>query len=198
MRKAVLHLKKSDPVLRGIIETVGPCRMDYREPIFENLVRSIIYQQLHGKAAAAIFGRLASAACPLTPASILKLRPQKMRSLGVSPQKLTYIRDLARKTRDGEIVFESLSRCPDSEVIELLTQVKGIGEWTAHMFLLFALRRPDVLPVGDLGVRAAIKKAYGLDALPKPPEMVKLAEPWRPYASYASWYLWRSLDVETL
>ncbi|MBX9604434.1 MAG: DNA-3-methyladenine glycosylase [Bryobacteraceae bacterium] len=198
MRKAVLHLKKSDPVLRGIIETVGPCRMDFREPTFENLVRSIVYQQLHGKAAGAIFGRLAAAASPLTPASILKLRPQKMRSLGVSPQKLSYIRDLARQTRDGEIVFESLSGLPDSEVIELLTQVKGIGEWTAHMFLLFALRRPDVLPVGDLGVRAAIKKAYGLDALPKPSEMVKLAEPWRPYASYASWYLWRSLDVETL
>ena len=198
MKKAITHLSKSDPVMAAIIQRVGPYKMDYGQPVFANLVRSIVYQQLHGKAASTIHGRLVAAAKadPVTPESILKLRPEKMRAAGLSKGKTLYIRELARATRDGKIVFERLPDLTDAEVTETLTQVKGIGVWTTHMFLIFALRRPDVLPVGDLGVRAAIKRAYQLEELPKPAEMEKLAEAWRPYCSIASWYLWRSLENE--
>src|ERR1700676_330195 len=178
MRKAILHLKKSDPVLGSIIERVGPFKMEYREPVFQTLVRSIVYQQLHGKAALTIFNRLMAAAKadPLTPESILRLRPARMRALGLSGQKMTYIRELARFTRAGDVDFEGCVSCDDKTVIEHLTRVKGIGVWTVHMFLIFALRRPDVLPTGDLGIRAAMKKAYGLTELPTPDEMSRIAE----------------------
>lgn len=196
MKKAIAHLKKADPVLAAIIERVGSYKIQYREPIFQTLVRSIVYQQLHGKAALTIFNRLmeAAKADPLTPESILKLRPAKMRALGLSPQKLLYIRELARLTRKGEVDFERCSILEDTAVIEHLTRVKGVGVWTVQMFLIFALRRPDVLPTGDLGVRAAIRKAYNLPELPKPAEMEKIAAAWRPYCSVATWYLWRSLQ----
>ena len=196
MRKALNHLKKSDPILAAIIDRVGPFKIAYREPVFESLVRSIVYQQLHGKAAATIFGRLhaAAKADPLTPESILRLRPARMRALGLSKAKMTYIRELARLTRDGEIDFDNFPALEDAHVIEQLTACKGIGVWTVHMFLIFALRRTDVLPTGDLGIRAAMKKAYNLAELPKPDEMQRIAASWRPYCSIASWYLWRSLD----
>jgi len=196
MRKALTHLKKADPVLGRIIERVGPFKIQYREPVFQTLVRSIVYQQLHGKAAATIFGRLAAAAKddPISPESILRLRPARMRALGLSTQKTTYIRELAKLTRKGEVDFERCLALEDAAVIEHLTRVKGIGVWTVHMFLIFALRRPDVLPTGDLGIRAAIKRAYELPGLPKPDEMQKIAASWRPYSSVACWYLWRSLD----
>jgi DNA-3-methyladenine glycosylase II len=197
MHHAVKHLRKSDPVLRNIINRVGEYRIQFREPSFESLVRSIVYQQLSGRVASVIFGRLTAAAGgKLTPASILKLRPARMRTAGLSAQKTAYIRDLARHTRDGRVIFEELAGLSDEQVIEHLTVVKGIGEWTAHMFLIFALERPDVLPTGDLGIRAAIRKAYGLAELPKPAEMESLAQSWRPYCSVASWYLWRSLEVK--
>jgi len=196
MRKALHHLKKSDPVLGSIIERVGSYKIEYREPVFQNLVRSIVYQQLSGKAALTIFNRLMAAAKsdPLTPESILKLRPAKMRALGLSKQKLTYIRELARLTRAGQVSFERLPEMDDVAIVETLTKVKGVGVWTAHMFLIFALRRPDVLPTGDLGIRVAIKKAYGLAELPKPAEMEEIGRAWRPWSSVACWYLWRSLD----
>ncbi len=196
MKKAITHLKKSDAVLGSIIERVGPYKIQYREPTFQTLVRSIVYQQLNGKAASTIFGRLQAAAKadPLTPESILKLRPARMRALGLSGQKMSYIRELARLTRDGDVDFERCVTLADAEVVEHLTRVKGVGVWTVHMFLIFALRRHDVLPVGDLGVRAAIKKAYGLEELPTPEEMARIAAAWRPYCSVASWYLWRSLE----
>jgi DNA-3-methyladenine glycosylase II len=130
----------------------------------------------------------------LTAEGILKLRPSRMRSVGLSKQKTTYIRDLARLTRAGEIEFESLSNLSDAQVIECLTRVKGIGVWTAHMFLIFALRRPDILATGDLGIRTAMRKAYGLAELPAPAEMQDLARHWTPYRSVACWYLWRSLE----
>lgn len=207
MKKVLNHLKKSDPVLGAIIERVGPYAMPYREPGFQTLVRSIVSQQLSGKAAATIFSRVMGAASPagedgvdasepLTPEAILKLRPQKMRKLGLSQQKVTYIRELARMTRDGEIVFEKLPELEDTEVIAHLTRVKGVGVWTVHMFLMFALRRPNVLPVGDLGVRMGMKKVYGLAELPKPAEMEKIAAAWHPWCSVASWYMWRSLENE--
>lgn len=196
MRKAVHHLRKSDAVLNSIIERVGPYKIEYREPVFQTLVRSIVYQQLSGKAAFTIFTRLQAAAQadPLTPESILNLRPARMRKLGLSTQKTTYIRELARMTRSGAVDFERCLALPDPEVIDHLTRVKGIGVWTVHMFLIFALQRHDVLPTGDLGIRAAMKKAYGLAELPKPDEMERIAAAWRPYCSVASWYLWRSLD----
>jgi DNA-3-methyladenine glycosylase II len=196
MRKALNHLKKSDPVMREIIERIGPYKIEYREPVFQTLVASIVYQQLSGKAALTIFNRLKAAAKddPITPESILRLRPARMRKLGLSVQKLTYIRELARMTRDGEINFERCQTIEDGEVVEHLTRVKGIGVWTGQMFLMFALRRHNVLPTGDLGIRAAMKKAYGLKDLPKPDEMERIAAAWRPYCTVASWYLWRSLD----
>jgi len=196
MRKAINHLKKADPVMAAIISKAGPYRMQYREPVFQTLVRSIVYQQLSGKAALTIFNRLAAAAKvnPMTPEAILKLRPQKMRTLGLSKQKIVYVRELARLTRDGDIRFEGLPDMNDAAIIETLTRVKGVGVWTVQMFLMFALQRPNVLPVGDLGVRAAMKKAYGLAELPKPEEMERIAAAWHPYRSVASWYLWRSLE----
>jgi DNA-3-methyladenine glycosylase II len=196
MRKAITHLKKADPVLRAIIERVGPYKMEYRDPVFETLVRSIVYQQLSGRVASVIFGRL-TAATPdstITPEGVLRLTPRQMRALGLSKQKTEYIRDLARRTRAGQIDFTACSRLTDDELIERLTAVKGIGVWTVQMFLMFALQRPDVLPVGDLGVRAAMQRAYGLPELPRPAEMQRIAESWKPYCSIASWYLWRSLE----
>jgi DNA-3-methyladenine glycosylase II len=196
MRSALKHLKKSDPVMAAIIERVGPMKMQYREPSFETLVRSIVYQQLSGKVASVIFARLHAAAGEetLTPAGILKLRPERMRKAGLSAQKTLYIRELAKHTKGGKVVFETLPDEEDAMVIEHLTQVKGIGVWTAQMFLMFALRRPDVLPVADLGIRSAMKKAYGLDDLPKPEEMAQIAKCWKPWTSIACWYLWRSLE----
>jgi DNA-3-methyladenine glycosylase II len=193
---AVAHLRSADPVLAAIIERVGDYAMQYHEPTFRALVRSIVFQQLHGKAARTIFDRLvAKAGGEITPESILKLRSIQMRSLGLSRQKLTYIRDLARKSRDGIVEFERFPHMADDEVIAELTQVKGIGEWTAHMFLMFALRRPNILPTGDYGVRNAIRKAYGMKAMPKPRTIQRIAKCWHPYCSVASWYMWRSLDV---
>lgn len=176
---------------------MGDYGIQFREPGFETLVRSIVYQQLSGRVASVIFARLAKAAGgQLTPANVLKLRPARMRTLGLSKQKTLYIRDLARHTRDGRVVFEELAALDDTGVIERLTRVKGIGVWTAHMFLIFALRRNDILPTGDLGIRNAMRKAYGMAEAPTPVEMEALAERWRPYCSVASWYLWRSLEGE--
>ena len=197
MRKANIHLKKTDAILRRIIETAGPYRIEYQEPVFSTLVRSIVFQQLSGKVARVIYNRLVDAAAhggELTPEAILKLKPAKLRAIGLSKQKSAYILDLARRTREGSVVFETIHQLSDNEVIEHLTAVKGIGVWTAHMFLIFALRRTDVLPTSDLGVRMAIRKAYELPELPKPAEIEELARPWRPYCSVAAWYLWRSLD----
>jgi DNA-3-methyladenine glycosylase II len=195
MRPALQHLKK-DPILAEIIRKAGPFQMKYHEPAFETLVRSIVFQQLSGKVASVIYGRLQAAvgAAGVTPEAILKLRPERMRKLGLSKQKTGYIRELARHTKARTVVFEDMPAMDDAAVVEHLTKVRGIGVWTAQMFLMFALRRNDVLPVGDLGIRMAIRKAYGLEELPKPAEIEKLAEPWRPWASVASWYLWRSLD----
>ena len=199
MRKAVLHLSQSDPVMRAIIERVGPCRMEYGDPEFHSLAEAIIYQQLNGKAAVTIFKRFAALAGePLTPEGILKLSEEQLRSVGLSKQKSSYLRDLAAKTHEGKLDFGRLPKLSDDEVIEHLTQVKGIGVWTAHMFLMFALRRPNVLPTGDFGVRMAMKKYYKKRKLPKPDQMEKIAKAWEPYRSVACWYLWKSLDVKTM
>jgi len=197
MKNAILHLKRSDPVLAAIIGRVGEYGIRFREPDFETLVKSIVSQQLSGRVATVIFGRLADAVGgKMTPASILKLRPSRMRTLGLSGSKTAYIRDLARHTRDGSVVFEELAGLPDEEVIARLTKVKGIGVWTVHMFLIFALRRHNVLPTGDLGIRNAIRKAYALEEMPLPKDVEAMAAKWHPYCTVASWYLWRSLESE--
>lgn len=195
MRAAIVHLRKSDPVIAGIIERTGPYRIQYRPPDFSTLARSIVYQQLSGKAASTIYGRLEEALPRgVTANGVLRLSPLRMRKIGLSTQKCGYLLDLSEKTRAGRVRFRALPGMSDDDVVEHLTQVKGVGVWTAHMFLMFALRRPDVLPTGDLGIQNAMRKAYELDAAPKPAEMERIAEPWRPYASVASWYLWRSLE----
>ncbi|MBV8477345.1 MAG: DNA-3-methyladenine glycosylase 2 family protein [Acidobacteria bacterium] len=199
MRRAILHLKKADPVLRSIIERVGSFSMNYDEPAFHSLAEAIVYQQLHGKAAATIFKRLTGLAGePLTPLGILNLSEQSMRAVGLSKQKLSYLRDLAAKTQAGEVDFAHLTELADTDVVKQLTRVKGIGVWTAHMFLMFSLRRLDVLPTGDLGIQMAIRKHYRKRKLPKPQQMEKLARCWSPYRSIACWYLWRSMDIKTL
>ena len=199
MRKAVIHLKKCDPVLRAIIERVGPCRMEFGLPEFCSLAEAIVYQQLNGKAAVIIFKRLAALAGePLTPEGILKLSDEQLRSVGLSKQKSAYLKDLAAKTVAGLLYFSRLHALTDEEVIQHLTQVKGVGIWTAHMFLMFSLRRPDVLPTGDYGVQVAMRKHYKKRKLPKPKDMEKIAKAWAPYRSVACWYMWRSLDIKTL
>jgi DNA-3-methyladenine glycosylase II len=199
MRKAINYLKKSDPVLAAIIESVGPYRMQYSEPTFHHLAESILYQQLNGRAAATIFERFTAAAGdPLTPKGILKLSDAEMRAIGLSRQKTSYLRDLSEKTAAGLMEFERMPQLSEQEVIAHLTQVKGVGVWTAHMFLMFTLRRPDILPTGDYGIQAAIKKHYRKRKWPKPVVMEKIAKPWIPYRSIACWYLWRSLDIKTL
>jgi len=194
MRQALHHLRLSDPTLAAIIDRVGPCRIQYSEPTFEALVRSIIYQQLSGKAASTIYSRVVQAVGDITPERLATKSPEKLRPLGLSGQKTKYVLDLAEKTRTGQVRFQDLPALDDAAVIEHLTQVKGVGVWTAHMFLIFALRRPDVLPTGDLGIRNAIHRAYRLRQPPKPEKIEKIARKWRPYASIASWYLWRSID----
>ena len=181
-------------MLAGIINAVGPYRMTYTEPVFASLVRSIVYQQLSGRVASVIYGRLLAAAGePLRPASILRLTPEEMRAAGLSRQKAACIRDLASKARS--IQFTRLPDLPDEQVTERLTTVCGIGVWTAQMFLIFSLRRPDVLPVSDLGVRTAIRNAWGMKELPTAKEVEEIGAPWRPWCSVASWYLWRSLEL---
>jgi len=199
MRKAVTHLKKSDPVLRAIIERIGPCRMEFGPAEFSSLAEAIVYQQLNGKVAVTIFKRFAALAGePITPDGILRLSNEQLRSVGLSKQKSAYLKDLATKTASGLLDFSRLPELPDEEVIKHLTQVKGVGVWTAHMFLMFSLRRPNVLPTGDYGMQMAVKKLYKKRKLPKPKDMEKIASAWEPYRSVACWYMWRSLDIKTL
>lgn len=196
MKKALDHLKASDTVLASIIDRVGPCKISYREPTFEALARSIVFQQLSTKAARTIYGRLEEAAGgAITPERIQNLSIGEMQRCGLSKQKIAYIRDLAEHAASGKVDFARLPELTDEQVIATLTDIKGIGVWTAHMFLLFALRRPNVLAVGDLGVRTAIQRQYRKRKLPSADQVQKLARDWHPYCSIACWYLWRSLEL---
>ena len=195
MRRAITHLKRADPILRDIIERVGPYRIQYAEPDFETLARSIVFQQLSGASARAIFARLRAATgadVRMTPAGMLSLAAEELRRVGLSQQKSRYLRDLAEKAAAGIVDITRLGSLSDAEVISHLTVVMGIGVWTAQMYLLFALRRPDVLAAGDLGIRTAIRKAYRLRRPPTPKRVEALGAAWRPYRSVACWYLWRS------
>jgi len=173
--------------------------MEFGPAEFSSLAEAIVYQQLNGKAAVTIFNRFAALAGePLTPEGILKLSDEQLRSVGLSKQKSAYLKDLSAKTAAGLLDFARLPELSDDEVIQHLTQVKGIGVWTAHMFLMFSLRRPNVLPTGDYGVQMAIKKHYKKRKLPKPKDIEKIARAWEPYRSVACWYMWRSLDIKTV
>ena len=196
--KARRLLARRDPILRDLMRRHGACglaKAQHTDP-FEALVRAIISQQLSTRAAATIAGRfeaLFDDGHP-TPSTVAAVSDERLRGCGLSSQKLTYIRDLCVRIEDGSLPLDALDRMSDDEVIEALTRVKGIGRWTAEMFLMFRLHRPDVLPVGDLGIVKAIQKAYGLRKMPTADRMVRIGEPWRPYRSVACWYLWASLQ----
>lgn len=204
MPKGLAHLRRSDPVLAEVIAAVGrlPDARDGRpdrEDHYGALVRAIAGQQLSVKAARAIYGRLTDRfdGRPPTPAEILEDEPEELRAAaGLSRAKVGYLRSLAEHTLSGELELERLDELGDDTVIAELTAVKGLGVWTAHMFLMFHLERPDVLPVGDLGIRRAIERAYELDELPDAVAMETLATPWRPHRTLACRYLWRSLANE--
>jgi DNA-3-methyladenine glycosylase II len=191
-------LMRRDPVMRDLIRQHGPCGLadnQHTDP-YKALVHSIMSQQLSTKAAATIarrFNDLFGGTFP-TPRQVLDMPEEKLRSVGLSGMKVSFVRDLARRIEDGSLRLDALDAMTDEEVVDALTEVKGIGRWTAEMFLMFRLHRPDVLPVGDLGIVNAIKKQYRLRKTPTPQRMMRLGESWRPYRSIACWYLWASLD----
>lgn len=192
---AMVHLRRRDRVLREVIDATGPCTLRARRDRFEMLAGSILSQQISTAAARTIRLRLAErVGGRLAAEQLLTLSNEEFRACGVSAQKAAYLRDLAARVASGSLPMNRLGRLPDDELIERLTVVKGVGRWTAQMFLIFALGRPDVLPHDDLGVRNAIRRLYGLSEMPGREEMDRIAEPWRPYASVACWYLWRSLS----
>ena len=195
---AIRHLKKNDPVMRGLIEKYGQCKMrrEYETEPFCSLVDAIIYQQISYAAAGSIAkrfrglygengGRLPS------PQELLATHPRTLRRVGLSRQKSKYMRDLAAKAASGELRLHEFQAMSDEDVVANVTQVKGIGRWTAEMFMMFCLGRMDVLPVGDLGVQYGFRIAYGLRKMPSPEKMEKIAEPWRPFRSVGTWYLWQ-------
>lgn len=193
-KKAVRALKE-DPVMKVIIDSVGEYSLRRRNHHFAVLVESIISQQLATSAAEAIYRRF-TALYPKFPTAseILATRKSKLRSVGLSGMKVEYLKDLARKVEQGKIRTRALSKMNDEEIISHLTQVKGIGRWTAEMFLIFSLGREDVLPVHDLGLRKGVQMAFSLPELPKSEEVERLGSRWRPYRSIATWYLWKSLQ----
>ena len=197
INKALRHLRSADPVMCALIKKAGPFRLKLRRDRFYALVSSILAQQISGKAAFSIRTRLEQYVAPdeISAQSLGRLNPQQLRSVGISNQKATYLLDLSGRVASGELRLERLARMPDEEVINALIQVKGIGVWTAQMFLIFSLGRLDVFPHDDLGVRMAIRNLYGLDDLPDKHASHRIATPWRPYASVATWYCWRSLDM---
>jgi DNA-3-methyladenine glycosylase II len=193
--KAQRHLARRDPVLKQLIATIGPCTLRFESDHFGSLVRAIIAQQISGKAAASIRGRLEQTLAPhgLTSAAIRTATDDALRSAGLSAAKARSLRDLADRVHAGSVTLHQLHKLADEEVIEQLLPVRGIGPWTAQMFLIFSLGRLDVLPVADLGLRSGVQKQYGLAELPKKDKLEELAQPWQPYRSIATWYFWRSL-----
>ena len=199
--KARRALMRRDPVLGAAIKKIGPCLMAdrQRKDHLSALVGSIVSQQLSTKAAATIFGRFLA----LFPdhhipgvTAIAALDDATLRGVGLSGQKVSYLRDLSARIDDGRLILDQLEQLDDEAVIERLVAVRGFGRWTAEMFLMFRLHRPDVLPVGDLGIVNAVQRMYRLRKKPDPKRLLKLGEAWRPYRSVASWYLWQSLQLK--
>ena len=197
----MVALASSDPVMAGLIRDIGPMSLEKRRrgrprgDAYGALLRAVVGQQLSVKAAATIFDRvlaLFGGRMP-SPQQLLDAEVEALRGAGLSGRKVEYLQDLAHHVLDGELEVDRLDQLPDEVVIEEVTAVRGLGVWTAHMFLMFHLERPDVLPVGDLGIRNAVKGAYGLDEPPAPEELERIAEPWRPHRSLACLYLWESL-----
>lgn len=195
MQEAVRHLKK-DKILRGVIKNFPIPVLKKGSKYFSALVRSIIYQQLSGASARSIERKflLLFKKDKLTPENLLKLKDEQFKSSGISPQKMRYLRDLALRFQDGTINPKNFHRMSDDEIVEHLVVVKGVGVWTAHMFLMFTLNRFDVLPTGDLGIQKGFKFVFNLRNLPSEKQMHKFAEKWKPYRTIASMYLWRVAD----
>jgi DNA-3-methyladenine glycosylase II len=201
--QGIRRLRAADPVMRELIDELGPLDLEARRrgrppDAYGALLRSIVGQQLSTKAARSIYGRLSDlfGGRSPTPAELAAAEPKTIRAVGLSWRKVEYLRDLAARVEDGRLDLESLHQLSDEEVTGELTQVRGLGPWTADMFMIFHLGRPDVLPVGDLGTRAAVRRAYDLPGLPAAEELRRIAEPWRPHRSLACLYLWRSLDAQ--
>lgn len=197
-RPSVRYLKRVDPVLARVIEQVGPCRIQLRTDgtHFQALARAIVFQQLSGKAAGTIYSRF-NALYPDTlphPEAVLATTDEQLRAVGLSRQKIGYMRDLSLKVTTGDLPLDAVEHMADDDLIAHLVQVKGIGRWTAQMFLMFRLGRPDVLPELDLGIQNAIRKAYRMRKRPTPKQVKRIGAKWSPHSSVASWYLWRSLE----
>ncbi|HEX5005414.1 MAG TPA: hypothetical protein VFV65_08855 [Gemmatimonadales bacterium] len=199
---AVDHLRRVDPKLALVMRRAGPCGLEpgFPRPPFEELLRAIVYQQLSGKAAATIHGRVRALFPPrrnLDPRAVLEMPEERMRGAGLSRAKLAAARDLAARALDGVVpTAAALRRMPDDEIIERLTTVRGVGTWTVQMLLIFRLGRPDVLPVHDLGIQKGFQLTYRTRQRPKPDRIEREARKWRPFRSVASWYLWRATDQE--
>jgi DNA-3-methyladenine glycosylase II len=202
LRAGVACLRKSDPALARAMDALGPCRFSANDSgtHFDALVRAIVYQQLSGKAAATILGRVLErfgGNFP-TPSALLAAPEEDLRSAGLSRQKLSSLRDLALHVESGELMLDEVALLPDEEVERQLVMVKGIGQWSAQMFLMFRLGRPDVMPAADLGIRKGVQMLDSLSGLPAPAAVAARAEPWAPYRSLASWYLWRLVDTKAV
>ena len=192
------HIRKRDPELRPILDARGVLEFDPQGEPFESLVESILSQQLAGAAASAIIKKV-RALFPdgeLEAKRIHRVDAKKLRGAGVSPQKLSYLKDLAARVVEGRLDLEALKSMSDQQIIDVLDEVKGIGPWTVHMFLIFTLGRPNVLPVDDYGIRMSVQRIYGLEDIPKKADIEKLAERWHPYSTVASLYLWHAKDNE--
>jgi len=196
--EGIRRLRKVDPILREVIDRVGPFQLNLTRNRYHSLARAIVSQQISTAAARSIWKRLEGLTAPkkLTADAIIVLADEDLRGAGLSPQKLRYFRDLASRVADGRLPLAKLSRMSDEAVVEALVEVTGIGEWTAQMFLIFSLGRADVFAPDDYGLKAAIKNLYGLEVLPNRALATQIAEPWQPYRSIASWYLWRSLEAK--
>ncbi len=199
VKQATRELARADQTMAALIKQVGPCQlsMTWRSHYFRALVEAIIYQQLSGKAAGAILARFRTLYPPRRfprPDEILRTPDETLRSAGLSRQKISYLRDLSARVLDGSFPLRRISRLADEQVVGHLTQVKGIGRWTAEMFLIFSLGRPDVLPLDDLGIRKAVQRAYGFQTPPAASALERIGGKWKPYRSIASWYLWASVD----
>ncbi len=202
LQRAERTLSRRDPQMRALIKRYGSCGLRPHTRYFETLVGSVISQQLSTKAADTIFRRFKALYAPARfpkPEQILATPDADLRGVGMSGSKVLFVKDLVAKTQEGAVKFNRLARMSDDEIIAMLTQVKGIGVWTVHMFLIFSLGRLDILPVGDLGIRRGIERLYGFDDLPAADQIEALADEkgWRPYCSVASWFLWRSLENKT-
>jgi DNA-3-methyladenine glycosylase II len=197
-RRAINHLRKTDPKLAAVIDAVGKCTFAPAEQLahFTAISRSIVFQQLSGKAASTIYGRFAALFDDDTPVAhkLIDMSDEDLRAAGLSRQKIGYLRDLSTRVLAGEVPIDTLHELSDDEILAALTSVKGIGRWTAQMFLMFRLGRPDVLPDLDLGIQKGIQRAYRMRKLPSPKRVMEVGAKWAPYRTIASWYLWRSLD----